>query len=124
MAAAGKAKNDARRYDGSKMMFHLCAARILARCSALAFMTVALGHHAHAEGKLDASYTISFARIRVGDITATSVVKRFDFCLRDISQIARFQNRDSATRKMSLEYQSQSHAEIGAIQFRKGIRRL
>jgi hypothetical protein len=34
----------------------------------------ALGDHAHAESTLDASYTISFARIRVGDITATFVV--------------------------------------------------
>jgi hypothetical protein len=33
-------------------------------------MTAAVGDHAHAQGKLDASYTISFARIRVGDITA------------------------------------------------------
>jgi hypothetical protein len=33
----------------------------------------AVGDHAHAEGKLDASYTISFARIRVGEITATVV---------------------------------------------------
>jgi hypothetical protein len=46
---------------------------ILATGSALAFMTVAVGDHAHAEGKLDASYTISFARIRVGDIAANAV---------------------------------------------------
>ena len=58
------------------MMFHARAAQtaILAACSALAFMTVVIGDHAHADGKLDASYTISFARIRVGDITATVVV--------------------------------------------------
>ena len=50
------------------MMFHSRTARttILATGSALALMTAALGDHAHAEGKLDASYTISFARIRVG----------------------------------------------------------
>ena len=49
-------------------MLHSYAARttILATSSALALMTAALGDHAHAEGKLDASYTISFARI-VGD---------------------------------------------------------
>src|SRR6476660_6781708 len=42
--------------------------------SALALMTaVALGDHAQAAGGLDASYTISFARIRVGDITASVV---------------------------------------------------
>jgi hypothetical protein len=45
-------------------------ATIIATGSALAIMTAALGDHAHAQGKLDASYTISFARIRVGDITA------------------------------------------------------
>jgi hypothetical protein len=46
---------------------------ILAAGSALAFMTAAVGNHAHAEGKLDASYGISFARIPVGEITATVV---------------------------------------------------
>src|SRR5215468_112676 len=58
------------------MMSHSRAARmtILATGSALAFMTVAVGDHAHAEGNLDASYTISFARIRVGDIAATVVL--------------------------------------------------
>jgi hypothetical protein len=54
------------------MIFHLRAvqATILATCSALALMTAALGDQAHAEGKLDA---ISFARIRVGEITATQL---------------------------------------------------
>jgi hypothetical protein len=33
----------------------------------------ALDDHADAEGNLDASYTISFARIRVGDLAATVV---------------------------------------------------
>ena len=58
------------------MMFHSCALRttILATGSALAFMTAALGDHALAEANLDASYMISFARILVGDITATVVV--------------------------------------------------
>src|SRR5262245_65065523 len=57
------------------MMFHSRVAQrtILATGSALALMTAALGDDAHAEGKLDASYTISFARIRVGNITATVV---------------------------------------------------
>jgi hypothetical protein len=56
------------------MMFHSRGAQttILAVCSA--FMMAALGDHACADGNLDASYTISFARIRVGDITATVVV--------------------------------------------------
>jgi hypothetical protein len=57
------------------MTLHSRAAQttILTMGSALALMTVALGDHAHAEGKLDASYTISFARIRVGEIAATGV---------------------------------------------------
>jgi hypothetical protein len=44
---------------------------ILVTCSALALMTIPLG--AHAEAVLDASYTTSFARIRVGEIIATVV---------------------------------------------------
>src|SRR5262244_1784907 len=56
------------------MMFHSrVAQRTILATGALALMTAALGDHAHAEGKLDASYTISFARIRVGDIAATGV---------------------------------------------------
>jgi hypothetical protein len=46
---------------------------VLAMGSALGFMTVGAVDHAHAEGNLDASYTISFARIPVGEITATVV---------------------------------------------------
>ena len=58
------------------MMLHSRAAQttILTGCSALAFMTVDMGDYAHADGNLDASYTISFARIRVGDIAATVIV--------------------------------------------------
>ena len=65
------------------MIFHWRAAQtiILATGSALALMTVALGDHAHAEGKLDASYTISFARVRVGDITATVVVGDSEYAI-------------------------------------------
>jgi len=36
-------------------------------------MAAAVGDHAQAQGNLDASYTISFARIPVGEITATVV---------------------------------------------------
>jgi hypothetical protein len=56
------------------MMFRSRAAQttILATGSALAFMA-AVGDHAQAQGNLDASYTISFARIPVGEITATVV---------------------------------------------------
>jgi len=57
------------------MMFRSRAAQttILATGSALAFMAAAVGDHAQAQGNLDASYTISFARIPVGEITATVV---------------------------------------------------
>ena len=65
------------------MMFHLRVAQttILATGSALALMTAALGDHAHAEGKLDASYTISFAHIRVGDIAATGVFGESEYAI-------------------------------------------
>ena len=57
------------------MMFRSRAAQttILATGSALAFMAAAVGDHTQAQGNLDASYTISFARIPVGEITATVV---------------------------------------------------
>jgi Protein of unknown function (DUF3108) len=69
--------------DGSKMMFHSRVAQttILATGSALALMTATLRDHAHAEGKLDASYTISFARIRVGDIAATGVFGESEYTI-------------------------------------------
>src|SRR5262245_57792779 len=65
------------------MMFHprVAQATILATGSALALMTAALGDHVHAEGKLDASYTISFARIRVGGITATGVFEESQYTI-------------------------------------------
>jgi hypothetical protein len=44
-------------------------------------MTAALGDHAHAEGKLDASYTISFARIRVSDVVATGVFGESEYAI-------------------------------------------
>jgi uncharacterized protein DUF3108 len=65
------------------MMFHSRVAQttILTTGSALALMTAALGDHAQAEGKLDTSYTISFARIRVGDIAATGVFGRSEYTI-------------------------------------------
>ena len=65
------------------MMFHSRVAQrtILATGYALALLTTALGDHAHAEGKLDASYTISFARIRVGDIAATGVFGESEYAI-------------------------------------------
>jgi Protein of unknown function (DUF3108) len=65
------------------MMCHLRATKltILAVCSVLAFMTVAVGDHAHAEGNLDASYIISFARIRVGDLSTTIYVSNSEYAI-------------------------------------------
>jgi Protein of unknown function (DUF3108) len=65
------------------MMVHLRAAKmtILTACSVLAFMTVAVGDHARAEGNLDASYTILFARIRVGDLTTTIHVSNSEYAI-------------------------------------------
>jgi hypothetical protein len=55
------------------MMFHSCVGQTAILATALALVTAALNDHAFAGGKLDASYTISFARIRVGDISATGL---------------------------------------------------
>ena len=65
------------------MIFHSRAAQAiaLATCSALALVIAALSDHAQAQGKLDASYTISFARIRVGDITATVVLGDSEYAI-------------------------------------------
>ena len=61
------------------MMFHPRVAQVIG--SAFALLTAALGNRAHAEGKLDASYTISFARIRVGDISATGVFGESEYVI-------------------------------------------
>ncbi len=65
------------------MIFHSRAAQAitLATGSALAFVIAALSDQAQAQGKLDASYTISFARIRVGDITATVVLGDSEYAI-------------------------------------------
>jgi len=57
------------------MMFRSRAAQttILAAGAAIGLMAAEVVDHAHAQGNLDASYTISFARIPVGEITATVV---------------------------------------------------
>jgi hypothetical protein len=49
---------------------------ILAAGCALALITATAGDRAHGEGNLDASYTISFARIPVGEVTATAILER------------------------------------------------
>ena len=65
------------------MMFRSRAAQttILAAGSALALITVTAGDRVHAEGNLDASYTISFARIPVGEITATAVFGQNEYAI-------------------------------------------
>src|SRR5262245_55096417 len=65
------------------MMFCSRAAQttILAATSALALMTATAGNRAHGEGNLDASYTISFARIPVGEITATAVFGQSEYAI-------------------------------------------
>jgi hypothetical protein len=65
------------------MMFRSRAAQttILAAGSALALITATAGDRAHAEGNLDASYTISFARIPVGEITATVVFGQIEYAI-------------------------------------------
>src|SRR5262249_55080183 len=67
----------------SKMIFRSRAAltTILAAGSALALITATAGDRAHAEGNLDASYTISFARIPVGEITATVVFGESEYAM-------------------------------------------
>jgi hypothetical protein len=57
----------------TRQMFLSRAARTAMLATILAAVTAALHDRAHAEGKLDASYTISFARLEVGDIFATVV---------------------------------------------------
>jgi Protein of unknown function (DUF3108) len=54
---------------------------LLAVRSALALIAVTVGDHAHAEGHLDASYAISFARIPVGEITATAVFGQNEYAI-------------------------------------------
>jgi uncharacterized protein DUF3108 len=65
------------------MIFRSRAAQAitLATGSALALVIAALSDRAQAQGKLDASYTISFARIRVGDITATVVLGDSEYAI-------------------------------------------
>ena len=54
---------------------------ILAAGSALALITATAGDSAHGEGNLDAGYTISFARIPVGEITATAVFSESEYAM-------------------------------------------
>jgi uncharacterized protein DUF3108 len=65
------------------MMFRSRTAQttILAAGSALALITATAGDRAHGEGNLDASYTISFARIPVGEITATAVFGQSEYAM-------------------------------------------
>ena len=65
------------------MMFRsrMAQTTLLAIGSALALIAAPVGDRAHAEGHLDASYTISFARIPVGEITATAVFGQNEYAI-------------------------------------------
>jgi hypothetical protein len=65
------------------MVINFCdvQTRIQATGLVLALLTTALCTHAHAETKLAANYTISFARIRVGDITASLVLGDAEYAM-------------------------------------------
>ena len=63
----------------ARHIFHSRAARTAILATALA--ATALHDHVHAESKLDASYTISFARLEVGDISATAVFGDSDYAI-------------------------------------------
>jgi Protein of unknown function (DUF3108) len=65
------------------MMVHSCTTKVavLAACSLLAFRAGVVGDHARAEGNLDASYTLSFARIRVGDLSTTIQVTNSEYTI-------------------------------------------
>ena len=53
----------------------------LAACSAFALILATAGDRAHGEWNLDASYAISFARIPVGEITATAVFGQSEYAI-------------------------------------------
>jgi hypothetical protein len=65
----------------TRQMFLSRAARTAMLATTLAAVTAALHDPTHAEGKLDASYTISFARLEVGDIFATVVFGDSDYAI-------------------------------------------
>jgi Protein of unknown function (DUF3108) len=63
------------------VQLHRVQTTTLAAGCALALGAAALGDQARAEVNLDASYTISFARIRVGDITANLVLGDTEYAI-------------------------------------------
>ena len=65
------------------MMFRSRTAQItiLAAGSAFALITAIAGDSAQGEGNLDASYTISFARIPVGEMTTTAVFGESEYAM-------------------------------------------
>jgi len=65
----------------TRQMFLSRAARTAMLATTLAAVTAALHDPTHAEGKLDASYTISFARLEVGDIFVTVVFGDSDYAI-------------------------------------------
>ncbi len=65
----------------TRQLFHSRAARTAILATALAAVTAALHDRAHADAQLEARYTISFARLEVGDISATVVVGDSDYAI-------------------------------------------
>jgi hypothetical protein len=55
-------------------MFRSRPARRFLICTALALTTAGFGDYSCAQSRLEAAYTVTFARIRVGEITATAVL--------------------------------------------------
>src|SRR5436190_15027005 len=69
--------------DRFKMILRSRTAQItiLAAGTAFALITATAGDSAQGEGNLDASYTISFARIPVGEITATAIFGESEYAM-------------------------------------------
>jgi hypothetical protein len=65
----------------ARHMFHSPVARTAILATALGAMTAALHDDTHAEGKLDARYSISFARLEVGEISGTVVFGDSDYAI-------------------------------------------
>jgi hypothetical protein len=62
-------------------MFRSHAVQFLKVCTALALATAESSDYARAQGRLEASYGISLAHIRVGEITAALVLENSDYTI-------------------------------------------
>jgi hypothetical protein len=63
------------------MMFRSRAAQTMILAASFALIMATAGDRAYGEGNLDASYTISFARIPVGEIIATAVFGESEYMI-------------------------------------------